>query len=318
MIIDAVSCTCVSRLPLKPWRAEGGTGRQRQEDIDHSARSRPPISHTRRGTSPRSGRNPTAYGRTSTLFVEKLGDECKCAKNWRKQAIHIPLLKATPPPHPPVLTCLYMLSPFTECAQAERLKLLEESLDGTPANRPRVRRPGPKTASPPKNVGGEGGKDGTAGGKGDRNNQDNNQATSSAEGAAGGNEQQKPGATGGGDGGGTGAGETPHGEGAGGDGEEREVSDEEAFEILTVPDDKWISPDLPPEAGKQQQQLDNHGSAAAHGGGGGGVGGGFSGRSVGAGSRGAYGGYRPAGGTNLAVTPQQQAGLSHRTSQRRL
>lgn len=90
-------------------------------------------------------------------------------------------------------------------------------------------------------------------------------------------------------------------EGAGGEGS---ALDEGVFEILTVSAGKWMSPDLPPEAGKQQ--IDNHSAASA-------IGGSSSSSSrPGVGPQGAHVGRH----TGVSLTPQQLAGL-HRVSQRR-
>ncbi|CAM9755279.1 unnamed protein product, partial [Laminaria digitata] len=63
--------------------------------------------------------------------------------------------------------------------------------------------------------------------------------------------------------------------------------DDIGFNVLTVSDEKWTSPDLPPEAGKQQQhQQQHHQQKRTHGGGSSSTGGG----SVGGGST------RPGGG----------------------
>ena len=91
-------------------------------------------------------------------------------------------------------------------------------------------------------------------------------------------------------------------DGAGGGGV---ASDEDGFEVLTVSDDKWISPDLPPEAGKQRHDWHPAG-------GGGGSSSGSSSRPV-IGVRGPQVG-RP---TGVSLTQQQVAGL-HRVSQRRV
>lgn len=155
--------------------------------------------------------------------------------------------------------------------------MLEESLSGVPHNN---RRPDPKFLSS---------KDGTSssgGGKG-------GQATAAA------SEQQQQGVDSNGPGG-----ETAEGarggdaKGTGG------ASDNDAFEVLTVSDDKWISPDLPPEAGKQQQDL----------------------LSAGGGDDSSSGSSRPGVGARgpqvgrhtvvASLTPQQMAGLG-RVSQRR-
>eukprot|EP00903_Cladosiphon_okamuranus_P019404 g17841.t1 len=79
------------------------------------------------------------------------------------------------------------------------------------------------------------------------------------------------------------------------------ASDGDIFEVLTVPDDKWISPDLPPEAGKQQDH------AAASGG-----------SRVGSGRPGAGARVTTVGRpTGVSLTPQQLVGL-HKVSQRRV
>lgn len=58
---------------------------------------------------------------------------------------------------------------------------------------------------------------------------------------------------------------------------EGEDPDNLGFYVLTVPDDKWISPDLPPEAGKRPDSM-----SAGISGGSGGVGGGVGVRPIGA------------------------------------
>ncbi|CAM9498965.1 unnamed protein product, partial [Scytosiphon promiscuus] len=140
----------------------------------------------------------------TSMAARAFGSKQDGPVNVQSRILRSPILAAEEPP--------FELPWLLKHGKADRLRLLEESLDGTPAHRSRIRRPDPKAPLPPKDVG-AGGKDSSAGGKED----------------------------------------TPQAEGVGGEGKEREVSDEEAFEILTVPDDKWISPDLPPEAGKQQQ-----------------------------------------------------------------
>lgn len=158
--------------------------------------------------------------------------------------------------------------PFPLRIQAERLKLLEESLIGIAQ---KDRRPDSKLPSP------KDGASSSGGGKG-------GQTTTAA------SEQQQQGVD---NNGGVNA---PGGKTAEG------ASDEDVFEVLTVPDDKWISPDLPPEAGKQQ---DNHAAA------GGGSNSGSSSR-PGAGARGTPVGRH----TGVSLTPQQVAGW-HKVSQRR-
>lgn len=154
--------------------------------------------------------------------------------------------------------------------QAERLKLLEESLSGVPRNR----RPDSKFPSS------KDGASSSGGGKG-------GQAPAAA------SEQQQQGVDN------NGRVNVPGAEDARGGGD---ASDEVDFEVLTVSDDKWTSPDLPPEAGKQQQ--DNHAAA----------GGSASGSSSrpGVGARGPQIGRQ----TGVSLTQQQVAGL-HRVSQRR-
>lgn len=162
--------------------------------------------------------------------------------------------------------------------QAERLKLLEESLSGVPHDN---RRPDSKFSSA---------KDGASGGGGGKSGQ----TTAAA------SEQQQQGVDS------NGGVNAPGGEKSeGARGGEEDASDENVFEVLTVPDDKWISPDLPPEAGRQQQ--DNRAA-----GGGGGSSSGSSTR-PGVGARGPQVG-RP---TGVTLTPQQVVGL-HRVSQRRV
>ncbi|CAN0532377.1 unnamed protein product [Ectocarpus sp. 12 AP-2014] len=182
--------------------------------------------------------------------------------------------------------------------KAERLKLLEESLGGTPS-RSATRRADPSSAKTTSSKH-AGGKSNNSGGKGGQRQDADPPTTAGAEQQ----QHQQQGV---------------RGDGASGIKEvtaaaERAVLDEEgAFEVLTVPDDKWISPDLPPEAGKQHQQ-DNHHAAAGRGGIlGGASGGGFG--SVGM-SRPSYASGKPIGST-VAGTPQQLAGLTHKVPQRR-
>lgn len=173
------------------------------------------------------------------------------------------------------------LFPYPARIQAERLKLLEESLSRVPP----TRRPDSKFSSS---------KDGASSSGGGKSGQ----ATAAA------SEQKQQGVPNNG-GVKVPGGETAEGARGGGD-----ASDEGIFEILTVSDDKWISPDLPPEAGKQ---LDNHVAAGGGGGGGGGSSSGSSSR-PGIGGRGTHYG-RPTGVGLL--TPQQLAGI-HKVSQRRV
>ncbi|CAN0309007.1 unnamed protein product [Ectocarpus sp. 8 AP-2014] len=185
--------------------------------------------------------------------------------------------------------------------KAERLKLLEESLGGTPS-RSATRRTDPSSTKTTSSKHAEG-KNNNGGGKGGHQQDTEPQTTAGAEQQ----QHQQQGVRGDGASGikeATAAAERTRGT----------VLDEEgAFEVLTVPDDKWISPDLPPEAGKQQQQ-DNHHAAAGRGGIlGGASGGGFG--SVGM-SQSSYASGKPIGST-VAGTPQHLAGLTHKVPQRR-
>ena len=174
--------------------------------------------------------------------------------------------------------------------QAERLKLLEESLGGVSG----PRRPESKFSSSSRD-GSRGNKN--AAGKG-------GQATAAASEQQ--QQQQKQQEVDGG-----GASVAPGGEAAAGVSGGGAASDDNVFEILTVPDDKWISPDLPPEAGKQV--VHQGAAAAATGGSGSGIGGSSS--RVGLGARGALVGRTTGVGLGL---PQQLAGSSQRASQRRV
>lgn len=171
--------------------------------------------------------------------------------------------------------------------QAERLKLLEDSLSGVLHSN---RRPDSKFP-PPKD-----GASGSGGGKG-------GQATAAA------SEQQQQGIDN------NGGVNTPGGGKSEGARVGGVASDEDVFEVLTVSDDKWISPDLPPEAGKQQQ--DNR----AAGGGGGSSSGSSTRPGVGARGPQQMAGLQRASQvsrpTGVSLTPQQMAGLN-RVSQRRV
>lgn len=101
------------------------------------------------------------------------------------------------------------------------------------------------------------------------------------------------------------------GRGAAGAGAEPPAApDDIGFNVLTVSDEKWTSPDLPPEAGKQQQKR-THGSST----GGGSVGGGSTRLGGGGGVRGQ--GTRKSTGINSMSSLQQAGSSPQRMSQRR-